>query len=308
MNQTYKEMSKLAYIQRYLFIIRFVRKNLYCTSEEILQHLEEQFQLHDILNVGISLRTLSRDISDIRSFLGIDIEYSNSNRGYYISEDTDYQSNIEQILETFDILNSIGGDNGTPPYILPEKRRSRGTEYFLTLKKAIQEKKMVTFNYKKFFPDEAVIRTIEPYALKESRGRWYLLGFEEKSNPPVAKSFGLDRISSLQILPRKIQHIKEVDWAEKYKHCFAMFTDGEPEHVVLSVDHRDGNYIEAMPIHPSQQITITENGAIVKLYISVTLDLIMELMSRSWSLEVIEPLSLRERIRKIHEEALLRNQ
>lgn len=303
-------MSKLAYIQRYLFTIRYIRNNKYCTSESILQYLEKQFQLHDIVNAGLSTRTLQRDIADIRSSLGINIEYSNLNKGYFINEDffSGPMSSIEQVLETFDILNSIGGDNGAPPYILPEKRRSRGTEHFLLLKTAISKKKLVTFCYQKFFPDETVIRTIEPYALKESRGRWYLLGFDEGDKDAIAKSFGLDRISSLQMLTKKIEKLREVDWNKKYEHCFAMFTDGTPERVVLSLDHRDGNYIEAMPIHPSQQITRTGKGVIVELYISVTLDFIMELMSRSWSLEVIEPLSLRHRIKEIYREAMLRNQ
>lgn len=300
-------MSKLAYIQRLLFIIRFIRKNKYCTAEDILQHIEQQFHLHDIAYAGLSIRTLSRDISEIRSSFGIDIEYSNSNRGYYINEGIIAHSSIEQVLETFDILNSIGGDNGAPSYILPEKRRSRGTEHFLFLKKAIQEKRLVSLHYQKFFPDETVVRTIEPYALKESRGRWYLLGFDEGNKNETAKSFGLDRISHLQVLPRRIQQLREVDWAKKYEHCFAMFTDANPEHVVLSLDHRDGKYIEAMPIHSSQQITKTEKGVVVELYISITLDFIMELMSRSWSLEVVKPLSLRKRIREIYQEATLRN-
>lgn len=301
-------MSKLAYIQRYLFIIRFIRKNVYCTSEEILKYLESQFQLHDMINVGISLRTLGRDISDIRDFLGVNIEYNTKNKGYFINENSYSYSNIEQVLETFDILNSIGGDNGTPAYILPEKRRSRGTEHFLPLKKAIQDRKIIMFDYKKFYPNESVIRTIEPYALKECRGRWYLLGFDENGQNNVAKSFGLDRIFNLRILSKTILYKKEVDWTKKYEHCFAMFTDEKPERVIFSVDHRDGNYIEAMPIHPSQQIIKTEKGVIVELYISITLDFIMELMSRSWSLEIIKPLSLRERMREIYEDAKLRNQ
>ncbi|KAA6368638.1 MAG: hypothetical protein EZS28_035836 [Streblomastix strix] len=86
-----------------------------------------------------------------------------------------------------------------------------------------------------------------------------------------------------------------------------MFTDGHPQHVTFFVDHRDGNYIEAMPIHLSQRLTRTSEGIIVELYISVTLDFIMELMSRSWSLKIIEPLSLRKRMREIYQEAERRN-
>ena len=99
-----------------------------------------------------------------------------------------------------------------------------------------------------------------------------------------------------------------IDWNEKYRHCFAMFTgNGKPERVVLSFDHRDGNYVEAMPINHSQELRREDDRTIVELKINVTLDLIMELMSRSWSIEVIEPKLLRTQLRDIYKEAMKRN-
>ncbi|KAA6342114.1 hypothetical protein EZS27_010109 [termite gut metagenome] len=303
-------MSRItAYIQRYLFIIRFIRKNPYCTLKAIQEHVEREFHNHAIDNIGTSTGVIEKDIREIRG-LRVDIEYDFMQRGYYIpaTNEPNGYSDIERILDSFDVLCSMGGDSGVPPYMLPEKRRSRGTEHLLPLKEAIKEHTPVRFYYKKFYPEESAIRTVEPYVLKESRGRWYLLGFDADGNHSVAKSFGLDRISDIQVLfPKKFTPQRNIDWEKKYEHCFAMFTDGHPQHVTFFVDHRDGNYIEAMPIHPSQRLTRTNEGVRVELYISVTLDFIMELMSRSWSLSIIEPLSLRERMREIYQEAERRN-
>ncbi|KAA6328028.1 hypothetical protein EZS27_023031 [termite gut metagenome] len=301
-------MSKItAYIQRYLFIIRFIRRNPYCTLQAIHKHVEREFRNHAIDNAGTSASVIEKDIREIRG-LRVDIEYDRVQRGYYIPTD-EYNgySDIERILDSFDVLCSMGGDSGVPPYMLPEKRRSRGTEHLLTLKEAIKGNNPVRFSYKKFYPEESAMRTVEPYVLKESRGRWYLLGFADGDHS-VAKSFGLDRIFDIQVLsPRKFTPQRNMDWEKKYEHCFAMFTDEHPEHVKIFVDHRDGNYINAMPIHPSQRLTRTDEGVMVELYISVTLDFIMELMSRSWSLSIIEPLSLRERMKEIYQEAEQRN-
>ncbi len=86
-----------------------------------------------------------------------------------------------------------------------------------------------------------------------------------------------------------------------------MFTDAAPEKVLLKFDHQDGNYIETMPIHHSQKLTRTENGVTVELFIGITLDLMMELMSRSWSLEVIHPQWLRKKMQSIFSDAVRRN-
>ena len=76
---------------------------------------------------------------------------------------------------------------------------------------------------------------------------------------------------------------------------------------MLSFDNRDGNYIETMPIHHSQKLRREKDRTIVELFIHITLDFIMELMSRSWSLEVIEPELLRHQVRAIFKEAAKRN-
>jgi predicted DNA-binding transcriptional regulator YafY len=257
-------------------------------------------------DLAISRRTLTRDITDIKTTFGIGIDFCNTRKGFYIPDDEVHSAIAEQVLETFDILNSIGGETGIPDYILPEKRISTGTEHFVPIKKAIKESKLISFEYKKFYPEVSEVRNIEPYALKQSRGRWYLLGFEKGDD--TSKAFGLDRILWVEILNRKFNKRNNIDWKKKYEHCFAMFTSNEPpQKVVLSFDNRDGNYIETMPIHHSQKLRREKDRTIVELFIHITLDFIMELMSRSWSLEVIEPESLRHQVRDIFMEAAKRN-
>ena len=46
----------------------------------------------------------------------------------------------------------------------------------------------------------------------------------------------------------------------------------------------------------------------IKVHLRITNDFVMELLSRSRSLEVISPPHLRERVRKVYEEALKRNE
>ena len=297
-------MKKAFHIQRYLFIIRFVKNHPYCSKKEIIEYIVTQFsERGNRQNLGLSERNISRDFEEIRNTFGLSIDYNYLNKGYSIPVNEQQDPLIDQLMENIDLLH-IGIDGGLPEFVQLEKRRSRGTEHLLPLKNAITNNKTVQFKYKKFYPNVIESKTVQPYMLKESRGRWYLLGLDREKNP---KAYGLDRINELEVHDKTFRKNIEIDWNEMYKYSFAMFTDQPVENVVLSFDQRDGNYIEAMPIHSSQTITRQEDRVIVTLKIRITLDFLMELMSRSWSVEVIAPLSLRVRLYDIYKEAMKRN-
>lgn len=299
-------MSKISAIKRYLFIIHYVREISFSSIDKIHSYVNEQLEMHEISD-AISLKTIRRDIEDIKGFLGISIEYSTKERGYYIPFDENQSSVLEEILDSFEILNSIGADNGKPDYIIPEKRKPRGINYFTTVKKAIKDKKQILIQYKKYYPEITKDYCIEPQILKQSRNRWYCIGYDTNDSYKI-KSFGLERIENITLLHTMHACTKTTDWNKEFEHCFAMFnTDDKPQKIVFECDMRDGQYIESMPIHTSQKITRLENKMRVELYLKITLDLQMELMSRAWSIQVNEPLSLRDDLRKIFEEAVKRN-
>ncbi|MEI6556138.1 MAG: WYL domain-containing protein [Paludibacter sp.] len=297
-------MKKSYHILRYLLIIRYVKNHPFCSKKEIIDYIIREFsERGDNPKLGLSERNLTRDFEEIRNTFGLSIDYNPTNRGYCIPQDEQQDPIVDQLMENLDLLH-IGIDGGLPDFIQPEKRRSRGTEHLLPLKNAIAQNKTVKFEYKKFYPNVIEFKSVQPYMLKESRGRWYLLGLDSDKK---AKSYGLDRITELEVLEKTFKKNTEIDWNEKYTHSFAMFTDEQVEKVILSFDERDGNYIEAMPIHSSQTIIRQGERVIVTLNIRITLDFIMELMSRSWSVEIITPLSLRQRLHEIYKEAMVRN-
>ena len=293
-------------ILRYLYIIRHVQRYPMCSKKELIEYVERQFsERGDNQKLGLSPKTIQRDIDDIQNVFGLSIKQFNKNQGYYIPKRNEEKPDdtLDQIMEYIDLLQ-IGLDKGLPDYILLEKRRSRGTGHIMPIKNAIAEEQELRFEYRKFDNNENEIKTVQPYLLKESRGRWYLLGLDSSK---TAKSYGLDRISKLETTGKIFPKNDEIDWVEMYAHSFAMFTDEPVEEVILSFDKRDGNYLEAMPMHSSQKITHQDDRVIVTLKIRITLDFIMELMSRSWSLQVIAPLSLKQRMHEIYKEAMERN-
>lgn len=267
----------------------------------LIRKLEERFVEE---KTGFSERTIKRDIAIIRNEFHIEVRYENG--GYFIDEESVDNSIITDTVEAFEIFSSVNLQTGMPDFVLAENRKPTGNEHFHFLVKAILANSEISFIYRKYFPEEESQIFVAPYALKESRNRWYLIGVKRGENE--LKAFGLDRISFPAREDRKFKPKFSVEEVKAhFADSFAMFTDAEVEKVILKFDKRDGNYIKSFPIHPSQTLTEDKNSVTVTLQIRITLDFMMELMSRAWSLEVIEPLSLREKLAGIFKNAAGRN-
>lgn len=80
------------------------------------------------------------------------------------------------------------------------------------------------------------------------------------------------------------------------------------EEIELSYSPLDGKFLKAMPLHHSQEIFVdNEKEFRIGVRLRITNDFVMALLSRSNSLTVIKPMSLRQRIREIYERAIKRN-
>lgn len=102
-------------------IIRHIRSHRYISMEELCACVENDLSLYDDSeSIGTSSRTIKRDLQEIRKYLGISIDYSKANNGYYIPEDEDQQSDLERVLEPFDLLSSLYAENKLPGFVFPE--------------------------------------------------------------------------------------------------------------------------------------------------------------------------------------------
>lgn len=86
---------------------------------------------------------------------------------------------------------------------------------------------------------------MQPYALKEFKGRWYLLAMEVGDKGKM-KAWGLDRISDLQMTRELFDKDPAFAVGRSYQDCFGIFVrdDIPTEKVVLSFDPVGGSYIE----------------------------------------------------------------
>lgn len=301
-------MSKRGYISRYLLIIKKLKAKPHTTYKELQDFIENQFEYlqmqDDTLNIGFSKRTLQRDIKDIRNTFGIDIEFSKTAKGYFISQSEMENMNFQRMMEAFDMFNSLNLAKDLTPFIHLEDRRPQGTENLYGLLHAIKNKLQIKFSYQKFWEEESGIRTTEPYALKEFKNRWYVMANDSKDGN--IKSFALDRLTNLEITNKKFNTPKTYNIEENYRYCFGIISplDEKPQEIVLSFDPFQGKYIKTLPLHHTQEVVANNEKELrIKLKLCITHDFIMELLSYGDTLKVIKPDRLIDEVKIAHQNA-----
>ncbi|MDD2634960.1 MAG: WYL domain-containing protein [Bacteroidales bacterium] len=295
-------MSKREALSRYNLIIKKLRN---CPSDfnEIISYLEFESDLQNY-NFVISKRTFLRDLDDIRSLYNIDIQYDFSRRKYFI--DTADQPEVQnKILETFDLFNALNISERIADSIHFEKRESKGTENINGMLHAIKNKLQISFNHKKYYSDKETKRLLEPYALKEYKNRWYILGKDQKDMR--IKNFALDRISEFEVKRVKFKLPPDFSVNKYYEHSFGVIVNNEKEvsEIVLSFTHIQGKYIKSMPLHHTQEILVDNSDELrIKLKMFITHDFVMELLSHSYKVKVIAPQSLCDELKRNYMKAL----
>lgn len=293
-------MSKQTFIRRYSLILRRLEIGR-ATYEQIKEYLEKE---SDILgrDYSISQRSLQRDIKDIHEQFNIEIE--NEKRGekrYYIKSRPETEGPGLRLLESYQMTSIIKASQDFANYVFLETRKPDGLEHFYGLLHAIKNKKIIRFKYKKFYNDEVSERKLYPLALKEAKNRWYLIAEDTKDNQ--VKTFGLDRISELDITKLTFKKNDQINYETLFKDCFGIINPAnqKPEKIKLSFTYMQGQYIKAFPLHTMQNVikeSKEEDKVLVELNLLITDDFIMELLSFGSDVEVISPKQLRDEVKK----------
>jgi predicted DNA-binding transcriptional regulator YafY len=295
-------MSKRESIARYNLIIKKVKKHP-STFQEISDFLKRESELQDY-DFNTTIRTFQRDLNDIRSIYDIDIQYDRRRKVYHVDSEG-HQEAFERIMEAYDTFNALSISDRLSDYIHFENRRASGTENLYGLLHAIKNRCQVSFIYHKYWEEEPTNRTMDPYALKEFKNRWYLVGNDCNKNQ--IRIFALDRMLDLNITRQKFTPKQRFDVNEYFHDCFGIISpDGiEAEEIILSFTPDQGKYIKSLPLHHSQQIIAdNEIEVLIKLKLVVRFDFVMELMSHGADVKVIQPQSLIDEIKQNYQRAL----
>lgn len=258
-------------------------------------------------NGSYTLRTLQRDIRTIEEVFGMEIENVKGEGYRIVGWDPVYTDRFKELLSEFEILSTVGSDSGTRDYIIPEQRRMSFSVDIQKVLRSIKQRRKVRFSYSlPRLGGKEVEYLAEPYFLKQSQNRWYLVAMVEE----ILKCFELGRFVSFKVLDEEFSRDESVQAENLFRDCFGIWDDPKMsvEDIRLRFSPLDGRFIKTLPIHSSQKIVAETNEYVeVTLRLKITNDFVMALLSRSSSIEILAPQSLKDRMNAIWAAALERN-
>ena len=293
-------MSKQGHIRRYTLIIEKIRTKQYPSFDIIKDYLFDH-------GFEVSVRTIQRDIEQIRYEFGIEIVYDRNRNGYFI--DYDNSVNVESFFRFLEIVNtaellteSLHDSKDALKYISFENLGSLvGIENLKPLLQAIKDKRTVSFTHHSFEKDVPNDYTISPYLLREYQNRWYLIGLFEDSGK--SRTFGIDRITNLKVSTKTFKPDPKFNANELFDHVIGMvYSINKKEEVTLSFTPKQGKYIKTLPLHRSQEIIIDNDKEL-----RITLDIIpnyeftQKILMHGDTITVIKPKWLADEIKETAE-------
>lgn len=288
--------------------------NRFCRIINRLSGLQKYVSAEDLMSAirgfmgdtcECSIRTLQRDFRAIEEIFGIEIEFVRG-LGYHIAENSIKNSRFSELLSNYQILTSLEHSKGLHEYVIPDHRTPVINVPIGDLLLAIKDRKIIRFLYYLPLCNEERTYEVQPYFIKQSQGKWYLLAVENED----VRSFELGRFRSFSVLTQTFERNDNHFQKDQFSDSFGIWDDKNLpiEHIILSVSQQEWRFMKTYPIHHTQTL-IEETPKLVTISIDVriTHDLMMDLLSRAHSLRIIEPAPLKEEYKKILSTALNNN-
>ncbi|MEG1546250.1 MAG: WYL domain-containing protein [Bacteroides sp.] len=244
-------------------------------------------------------RTIQETFKKIEKLFDVNVVCNHHTNEYYYEDLEAFQKNSLGIwlLKTLSVTNALQDCQHLRNKILLEEP-AKGLEYLPSIIEAINSSMKLEIDYHSF-KGTSYTTVFSTYCIKNFKRRWYILGFSERHGE--RRIFALDRI--LNINMTSISYVVPVDFDSEiyFKSCYGVTYSPELklETIVFKAIPDQRPYFRTCPIHPSQ-IELSEGVFQIKVFVSF--DLIEELLTYGASIEIIEPLSLRDRMRQRIEE------
>ncbi len=299
-------MRAYALFQEYIWLVNTIHRFGRLTLEEINQRW-----LETDLSEGIPIArsTFNRHRDAILDMFGIIIECDKKDgfRYYIFNEEVLDEDTIQNwMLSTLSVNSILSESKAVQKRILLESIPSDGDnlhKFIDAMKRGVR----VKVDYRRYGADASKSEwKLDPYFVKLFNKRWYAL---VKFSDPDGKLFTLafDRIISLEVTEDKYEYDKDFDPAGWFRDCYGIVRDPEVPvtRVVIRAFGREVNYMRDLPFHHSQkEIATTEEYSDFELTLSPTADFFSPLLSRGAAIKVLEPESLANDIKALHQAAL----
>ena len=275
----------------------------------LLQHKQLSFEEINALwkesclgnGTPLPLRTFHQHKNAVEELFGIEIKCNPSNGyKYYISTpDTLKNDSIRKwLLNSFTLSNIITAGHNMKDRILFEEIPC-GTEYLQTVIEAMQKSKELQIDYQQFYGHRETFN-IQPYAMKVYHQRWYVVGHIKELGG--IRNIALDRTLEMNLSDISFTLPLNFNAEKYYAHSVGIYVDEElkPTKVKIRAYGNQIEYLRSLPLHRSQKERASKYGEFCdfEYKLSLTPELSTHILAMGENVEVLEPVELREEIKR----------
>ena len=304
------------------------RKRQYSTAK-IFERCNEELLKRDFVPIT-AMNSIRDDMDQIqRIYPGADIEsYREGRNIYYRYADPDFSifktpmkpDEIIQLTQTLRLLRRFKGmpqfdwvdeiaerlgaslklDESSDEIVgFDENLDLEGLDNFTPLFNAIVDKRPLKLTYQSFRMDCEETIIVHPYYLKQYNKRWFLIAWNDEYN--FMANYAFDRIK--EIADANVAYKPtDVDFFDYFDEMIGVSKDTrtEPQIVKLWVSPAQWPYIKTKPLHGATQHLVSqdEHGAVITIEVYLNYEMEQLLLSFGEKVKVLEPVELRDRIKK----------
>lgn len=306
------------------------------TLNNLIEACSEALYEFEGKEMNVSRRTVQLDIQFMRSDrLGYNAPIIVQNKKYYTYSDPDFSitdipltkldmdvltESVEMLkqFKNFSLFGELNGviqkledkiynesANRKPIIHIDKNENLKGLEHIDFLYQAIVKKIVLKITYQSFSAKGPSTFNFNGYILKEFNNRWFLVGKREGASK--IRTLALDRILKIDIDLSADYQIDEFDPDVYYQDTYGVtvMNDEQLIDIVLKADKYNAPYILTKPLHNSQRLIEQFNDGSIKIILHVHHNFEIEriLLGFADSIEVMEPISLRTRLKEKFERA-----
>ena len=291
-------------INRYIWLLDTLQKNNKLTFKEISDLWKDS-------NMGdgkpLPLRTFHQHRDAIEELFGVKIKCDlTDGYSYFIDNPQAMRKDRTRrwLLDSFSLSNMIIAGHNMNGRILLENIPG-GSEYIQPVIESMQQNKVLKLDYQSF-SEHRKTYYIEAYAMKVYRQRWYIVGRLQEQD--AIRQLALDRIMEMEMTDDSYEVPNSFDAEKYYANTIGVFVneDMNPQKVRIRVYGKQVEYLRTLPLHRSQEEVLTKHEQFSEFQYRLCLnpELSTQLLAMGENVEVLEPMELREEIKRRLEDCL----
>ena len=251
---------------------------------------------------GLATRTFSNHVAAIDDIFGIEIVCDRRNNQYSIKndEDIDGQGIRAWMLDALSLNSLLNESAGLKDRIFFEDVPF-SHQFLTTIIRAIRDNRKLKVRYQSYKMETEKTFEIDPYFIREFKRRWYLFGHKDYDKSPEPHMYALDRMLEVEVMADTFKMPEDLNPMEWFQPLYGVrkYRDMKREKVLLKVYGKQVKYFRSLPLHSSQEEVETKRGySIFSYYLAPDYDFKQDVLSFGESVEVIEPMELREAMKE----------